>query len=491
MRISRYLIFVHVPAGSSLESGLLRDPLKPAESGLILEDPIREDFTALIRARGAFAGVTAAAGHAPPVTMGRRIRNRFSNLGRMMTRVRVVEDSSQRVEKLKRAQALIDRENLFYRPQLWMPFEIAGPEIGRIEIGPFIARSHYSAVFRVANARALAIKYQGDCEKYDREVHPLLIDFWFGRIAADAGVAARPLFISPGALMRDFCIGAGPIINARPVCGQNPILRAQDADRASTSATIPIDKLQFYQLTESGDHELAETCRRDGMARYMVMERVENCLGAHLSDPVTPQEAVQIGIEMIGLLQRLHSAGIVHGDIHVGNVCRRMDMPHSLVLIDFGAAFFTSREVDDLIRFPLSWVHTSFTPWQLNGHANARRDDIYRALYLVATVMLGPALRGEVTRLMQLSDGEKPEMGEERLLEWKKSGPLFKTETGDPIAKLRGMTDGHVDLIHTELNDIHKEVMKLDEVASPIPYVELIDRFEHILTLMGDYDHDG
>jgi hypothetical protein len=138
--------------------------------------------------------------------------------------------------------------------------------------------------------------------------------------------------------------------------------------------------------------------------RALIMERT----GMSLADfrysfgqPTVPYLllTIRIGIKAIELIETLHNAGIVHGDIHPGNVAFRYvgkeaTKTPNLVLLDFGLSrFFPSEYGKDFHGFhpSISTDHldqTLLSPWQFYQLSRTgRRDDIYRAVELVLSIM--------------------------------------------------------------------------------------------------------
>lgn len=138
--------------------------------------------------------------------------------------------------------------------------------------------------------------------------------------------------------------------------------------------------------------------------RALIMERT----GMSLADfrysfgqPTVPYLllTLQIGIKTIELIETLHNAGFVHGDIHPGNVAIRYvgkeaTKKPDLVLLDFGfSRFFPSEYGKELHDFhpSISTDHLEqslLSPWQFHPLSRTgRRDDIYRALELVLSIM--------------------------------------------------------------------------------------------------------
>src|SRR6476661_7044003 len=75
---------------------------------------------------------------------------------------------------------------------------------------------------------------------------------------------------------------------------------------------------------------------------YLVMELVEARTLAEVvrtDGPLTPREAAEVGIAVIGALEAAHAQGIVHRDVKPGNVLLRPD--GRVVLTDFGIATST------------------------------------------------------------------------------------------------------------------------------------------------------
>ena len=135
-----------------------------------------------------------------------------------------------------------------------------------------------------------------------------------------------------------------------------------------------------------------ETCAKDprSYVRYMVMERAGVTVWHMMhSIPATAiymrfRVAVGMAIDVIGNLEKLHTAGIVHGDIHPGNLVRLSNSRFGF--IDFGKSFF---EAD--MTSPLDWfdTHCFLSHWNLQGSRFGFRDDVYRAL-LVASFIAVP-----------------------------------------------------------------------------------------------------
>jgi serine/threonine protein kinase len=92
----------------------------------------------------------------------------------------------------------------------------------------------------------------------------------------------------------------------------------------------------------------------------------------------------RIGAKAIGILQKVHEKGLVHGDVHGRNFMLNDAFdPESLKIIDFGFAesyldgagnHRTNRRRE--LRYGITYYY--LFPWELNREAKSRRDDMYR-----------------------------------------------------------------------------------------------------------------
>ena len=105
-----------------------------------------------------------------------------------------------------------------------------------------------------------------------------------------------------------------------------------------------------------------------------------------------------IAIEGLKLLRTLHSFGIIHGDIHMGNLVFFRDAPiaKTLRLIDFGLAapFVDSTTGKHILDTPrgdsrIVWTPTLLSPFELAGSTPTRRDDLYRFAEIFVSMVLG------------------------------------------------------------------------------------------------------
>ena len=146
------------------------------------------------------------------------------------------------------------------------------------------------------------------------------------------------------------------------------------------------------------------------------------------------------------------------------------------MLIDYGLAGSVSGETNVPVRKRLSWVHASLTPWQLEGSKFARRDDIYKTLFMIANWMWG---QSGFTKLLGTYNGDT-----ETFLQWKKDGPLFGWDHCHPFTA--SVSRSQVPLILEALNSIHSYVMKLEVgEEAVIDYQFIIDQLRRVQGLLA------
>jgi len=105
---------------------------------------------------------------------------------------------------------------------------------------------------------------------------------------------------------------------------------------------------------------------------------------------------VNVGIHLVRMIQFLHDIGIIHNDIHSGNVA--LDLVHDkLLLIDFGRSLMmdpTARELPTRIvnEFGEAWNDALNSPWEIEGYSQSSRDDLYRAIEVIGHIIIGSSL---------------------------------------------------------------------------------------------------
>ena len=219
-----------------------------------------------------------------------------------------------------------------------------------------ITNTESSTIHNITQAKWI-IKYQMDCLEEFPALHPLLIDYWFLEHVAPHGLAPRPIAISD-------------------------------------QVALPAQRTLKTAFSIGGS--VYRACvRMRSSVRYAIMERegmnLHNFMVSQPGGKVPFAQAVKLGIDLIVVLKKLHEvAMVVHGDIHSGNVVFSADDPTKLVLIDFARANFLDDTLsDERVRASNIWNDALLSPWEIDGFAQGRRDDVFRALLLVAILMNG------------------------------------------------------------------------------------------------------
>ena len=400
---------------------------------------------------------------------------------------------SPRMRGLALAQPAIDELNDEFAPSWGDSSQVADaifetvPGIGRLTLATEVGRGTYATVFSVVERSDLVIKYQANCLELKRRVHPLLVDYWLAKVSGDtAELIAKA--------QTDELIAAGdtnayvrptyPTARVYFVSPPGALPKSRDK-RTNFSSSL----VERRKCTDNG-----------GVVRFLVMERVTNCLattvrGGSVSGVLGPESAIGVTAGVVEVVERLHATGVIHGDIHQGNVCRRESAPgDGWVLIDLGMGSFVDSETDVGMALPEA-NHQFLTPWQLEGKALARRDDMYSCLHLGADLILGPALNLHALSLIRTiprtpthkRDPSSPQIrGKDTsaLLAWKRDGNIFRTPIGDPIAELDATCVDESDRIDASLRGLLRRVSGLVSVTDPIPYQSIKGDLLNIQQLM-------
>ena len=138
-------------------------------------------------------------------------------------------------------------------------------------------------------------------------------------------------------------------------------------------------------------------CRvRTMISAFKGMHQPRDFMDSLRRDPTLPRPrlAAMMIARALELLRTVHEGGVVHGDIHLDNVvCSDRDrVVETMALIDFGRA--TEFIEDDGSHKPEAvggygdqWSTELLSPWELEGVAKSRRDDIFRLAEMAITLL--------------------------------------------------------------------------------------------------------
>ena len=242
-------------------------------------------------------------------------------------------------------------------PNLIAPYEdVELPEMGlqRLYIGDLAHRSTQATLFHVKDHEDILIRYEVNCVGSGE--NSLTRHYWFLNNLRSLSVAPIPLYLSP-------------------------------------STVLPLEvspKTDFFM-----DKKTREMCfKRRAPVRFMLMSAegysLDAWIGAQPSRRIELDWALTMMKQLIKILEVIHKRGIVHGDIHAGNVVSRK-LSQGLKLIDFERAKLKREIPLTLRREPLEYFHVSHSPFQLMGFHSSMRDDVFRAVQLGAYMIGGDA----------------------------------------------------------------------------------------------------
>ena len=289
-----------------------------------------------------------------------------------------------------------------------------------------------------ANCLELDFENQLIRENHSRYIHPAIVDSMFSNRAFKFGLAPRIYFLSP----------------------PTTLCEEQKGNCA-------------FKMTPT----LYQKCAANPNAslRFVLMDFVP---GRNLYDykrgfynaTVPIGNALMVGEELIGMLEKLHlKAKIIHGNIHSHNIMVKESNNGknvSLTFIDFGRA---------AVNGPKSAVpvHRAFqasahirSPWEILGYTTAARDDVMRAVELIARLMFPLEYADDVFRAAQ--------RGGRDILRWKLGTNFFKYSKYDPLSAFPEMNESQKSDVRFHLNLIAFLVQEMtDDINTVPPYAAI------------------
>ena len=305
-----------------------------------------------------------------------------------------------------------------------------------------VSATETAVVFHILHSQSV-LKYQCDChEEIIGEVHPVLLDWWFLRYLEPLGISPKARYVSPPSSLKTV----------------NP-------------ARSP--KLRRIRMTKD-DWRLCRYAPA-GSVRFLVMQKAGESLHQRMSrsanQRMSLERLIQLGISSIRVIRTLHEeAGVVHGDIHAGNICSHPFDENEVMLIDFGKAFFVKDMPldDEQIREPLSWSHALFSPWDILGKRPGKRDDVFKIFLTMALVLNGPRFTEYLTRI---------EMNSTLSFEWKQDRNFFITQFFDFREEIPGPKGAEA---LDALGDVLRSVRAIPSASHRPPYEWILERLEWI-----------
>ena len=347
-----------------------------------------------------------------------------------------------------------DRLNIDLAPQiLSRNLSELSSAFGLLELNQSVVSATDTAmIFRLHSpsvVREKLLKYQIDCPQDNEDIHPILLDYFFLKHLEPLNISPKAHYVSPPSSLANI---------ERRECLKLSLLRIDDITWRSCTRAHPTSTVRFLILDYAGK----------SLHSYMMATRTHR---------VEFGDAMRIAISSIEAIRILHEeGGVVHGDIHAGNICIRPESQFDAAFIDFGKAFLVADMMTDPIeqlREPFSWVHALFSPWDILGRAPGKRDDVFKILLTVALVMNGPSYTDYLTRL---------EANATSSYEWKQERNLFIS----PMYDFRAKIPKQATQVESMLLDILQAVRAIPMRSSRPPYEWIVSQLKKILTLVGD-----
>ncbi len=216
---------------------------------------------------------------------------------------------------------------------------------------------HITAVFSVqlVHLKRQAVVYHLICGE-----DLVVVDFFFLDLLKNSGIVPRVLWMS------------------QPLDGSELLTKSNNS--SGVSGKLPIAR---------------DSCGANGpipKVRYLVMEYFSKNLFQMFEDKdgTSFHYATVFGVQLIQLLKDLHSRNIVHGNINPGNIIFNDHEP--LRLVDFKRASIKWDNVEppthcmdsNLKIEDLKVMRVWDTPWTAKGCVPSFRDDVYRAILVIA-----------------------------------------------------------------------------------------------------------
>jgi len=228
-----------------------------------------------------------------------------------------------------------------------------------------------------------------------------------------------------------------------------------------------------FNLTIS-EQDLEKCIAKGGSIRFMVIPEMAGYLPAAAdAGSVTVYEALLIGRRLVHVLTLLHRNGVIHRNISPDSVWVRGIA--EVQLIDFSRAGIGSYEGFGDELFGMS-------PWELENPARVRtrRDDVWRALRVVAILMHGKRFEEYERFVLE-------QHGMEYFNWWKFSGDIFAIPVSNPIVQA-AVRPARTDIISPYpyimrgFRKIMQAIACIDSNQQIGDYQKIIDSFDnHIL----------
>jgi serine/threonine protein kinase len=223
---------------------------------------------------------------------------------------------------------------------------------------------------------------------------------------------------------------------------------------------------EYRFLNILNDTDLVPHIYPSDPSRFLLVERFGVSLFQYVDGKrrFSIARAVVILRNIVKCIEALHALGVVHGDIHPGNIVVNTGTL-AVRLIDFEKSMFE----DDLkrsrtnVRDPFSLVHWSMSPWALRGFRMNFHDDLFNGIFSGLFLLFGHRL---IDYCKSITDGAK--------LEKFKSETVWADIPGNPSVRVRfGLIVQHLFPKNPEIDQ-----------KSP-QYSAILREIDHILAILS------
>jgi serine/threonine protein kinase len=309
-------------------------------------------------------------------------------------------------------------------------------------------RQRQATIFALADRPDVLLKYEINCDSV-HGIHPLVREALMLNLLKDLDITPRFLYLS------------GPLKFSLPL-------------RIKTEVT-----LSDAALEKCANHKRSSV-------RVIAMENAGPSVndyvgkGAFGENGFPLHDALRITLDLLSIIEVLHSRGIVHGDVHPGNVVIKEDTG-KVKVIDFGRAFF-SLDFEDKpvrIRAPFSSMHCLFSHWNIEGDRFGFRDDLFKALHVLAVLLMGRPFN---EHCIALQDDLNPF----RLFLFKSARNYFQIPgLRDPVEEARYLDSDIRQLVKIHLNRAMDIARDQPDVNAPARIAEVRDQLQAALHLVS------
>lgn len=322
-------------------------------------------------------------------------------------------------------------------------------------------------------------KYTNDCsqkliEPWGSNQHPLVNEYAFLMVTNATGITPNVYFLSP---------------ETQLVSDLSPKCKSLSFAGYAAYCLERLTSLRFMVLDKAGA----------SLEDYLVWLRA-NRPGDSAREYLLA--VLRFGKESIRLIWQLHEMGLLHGDIHGQNIMFKRPKGSmaeydwkndDLVLIDLGFARFYPDEIrtEESRDFIRGLNKLFLSPWHLRGKRIGRRDDLYRVMEMMASLLSDGKLdiginaiygRAHSDLVSRKIPFDEHQLQTYILYNYKTRCNLFRF---DPVLKSSTCDDMGLRLdekmiVRSRLERMKADILGIDSVDSTPQYADFISEMEAI-----------